>query len=189
MSNIKYYTLPNKLNILFINDTSTDLAMCTVNIAVGSNMEVSKISGIAHLCEHILFHNKFNGHDITKEIHKISAHFNASTSYEQTSYYIITDKINMCTSIDLLYNIYIKNTFTDNDLDKEKRIVLEEYNLTTNNVPRILINNMFTTLFGKHISSNLLVIGEIDSIKSITKQNIIEYKKYYLPELTNLIFL
>ena len=58
MSNVKYITLPNKLNIIFINDVNTDLVMSTVNIAVGSNVETPNISGIAHLCEHILFHNK-----------------------------------------------------------------------------------------------------------------------------------
>jgi len=49
MNNIKFITLPNKLNIILINDNKTNLVMSTVNIAVGSNMETPNISGIAHL--------------------------------------------------------------------------------------------------------------------------------------------
>lgn len=188
MSNVKYISLSNKLNIVLINDNKTDLVMSTVNIAVGSNMETPEISGIAHLCEHILFHNKFKDHDITKEIHEISAHFNAATSYEQTNYYVITNKNDICTSIYILYNIFVNNTFTEQDLEKEKRIVLEEYGLTYSNINRLLVNELFRNLFGKKVSENLFVIGSIDSIKNTTKNDIVKYKKQYLPELTTLIF-
>jgi predicted Zn-dependent peptidase len=189
MSNIKYITLPNKLNIVLIKDVKTDLVMSTVNIAVGSNMETPNISGIGHICEHILFHNKYKQHDITKEIHQISAHFNAATSYDQTNYYLISNKSDICTSIDMLYNIYVNSTFTPEDLEKEKRIVLEEYGLTYSNVNRLLVNELFRNLFGKKVSENLFVIGSTESIKSTTKKNIVEYKKQYVPELTTLIFI
>jgi predicted Zn-dependent peptidase len=187
MSNIKYITLPNKLNIVLINDNKTDLVMTTVNVAVGSNMETPNISGIAHIAEHILFHNKHKKHDITKEIHEISAHFNAATSYDQTNYYLISNKSDSCKCIDMLYNIYVNNTFTDEDLIKEKKIVLEEYGLTYSNVNRLLVNELFRNLFGKAVSENLFVIGSIDSINNTTKQDIIKYKKQYVPELTTII--
>lgn len=188
-NNIKFIQLPNKLNIILINDKKTDLVMSTVNVAVGSNMENPNISGIAHIVEHILFHNKFKNHDITKEIHQISAHFNAATSYDQTNYYIISNKTDICNTIDMLYNIYVNNTFTEQDLEKEIKIVLEEYGLTYSNVNRLLVNELFRNLFGKKVSENLFVIGSIDSIKNTTKENIIKYKQQYVPELTTLIFI
>jgi predicted Zn-dependent peptidase len=49
MNDIKFIQLPNKLNIILINDKKTDLVMSTVNVAVGSNMETPNISGIAHI--------------------------------------------------------------------------------------------------------------------------------------------
>lgn len=189
MSNVKYITLPNKLNIVLIHDNKTDLVMSTVNVAVGSNMETPNISGLAHLIEHLLFHNKYKDHDITREIHKISAHFNAATSYDQTNYYLISNKSDMCTCIDMLYNIYINNSFTDVDLKKEKKIVLEEYGLTYSNVNRLLVNELFRNLFGKQVSENLFVIGSIDSINNATKNDVIKYKQQYLPELTTIIII
>ena len=124
-----------------------------------------------------MFHNKYKQHDITKEIHQISAHFNAATSYDQTNYYLISNKSDICTSIDMLYNIYVNNTFTHEDLEKEKRIVLEEYGLTYGNVNRLLVNELFRNLFGKKVSENLFVIGSTESIKNTTKNDIVEYKK------------
>ncbi len=189
MNNTKFIKLPNELNIILINDKKTNLIMSTVNIAVGSNIETPNISGLAHVTEHVLFNNKFKEHTITKEIHKMSAHFNAATSYEQTHYYIISNKNDVCNSIDMLYNIYVNSSFTEEDLKKEKKIILEEYGLTYSNINKLLVNELFRNLFGKEVSEKLFVIGSIDTIKNATKEQIIEYKKYYLPEITTLIFL
>lgn len=189
MDKIYFTTLNNKLNVIFINNKSTDLVMSTVNISVGSNMETPINSGIAHVLEHMLFHNKFKNADITKHLHSISAHFNAATSYDQTNYYIISNKNDCCESIDMLFSIYLNNSFTDNDLIKEKRIVLEEYGLTYNNISQLIIKDLFKDLFGKDISENLFVIGNINSINKISKNDIVNYKKFYLPELTTILMI
>tara|TARA_B110000263_G_C15254497_1_gene485792 strand:- start:51 stop:1337 length:1287 start_codon:yes stop_codon:yes gene_type:complete len=186
-NNIFFSTLNNKLNLIFIEDKSTDLIMSTVNISVGSNMETPEISGICHLKEHILFHNKFKNMDITKYLHQISALYNASTSYDQTNYYIISNKNDCCESLDMLYTIYIHNSFTNDDLIKEKRIVMEEHSITYNNLNSHVHKALFKSLFGKDVSENLFVIGTEKAINNASKNDIVQYKKYYLPELTTLI--
>jgi predicted Zn-dependent peptidase len=145
MQKIQTLTLSNNLNIILIPNKKLDLVMSTVNVAVGSNIETQKTLGISHLLEHQLFHNKFEGMDITKYLHKISAHFNAATSYDQTNYYIISNTEDICQSIDMLYNIFVNSTFTDDDIIKEKRIVMEEYGITYSNIQQLLVKLLAVT--------------------------------------------
>lgn len=188
MQNIKTYTLDNKINILILNDNRTDLVLSSVNVSIGSNYETSDTLGMAHICEHILFHNKFKGSDITQCLHTNSSVFNAGTSYEQTYYYILSYRENLCDSINMLYNMYIENTFTEEDLEKEKRIIIEEYYSTTNYLT-LMLKSMYRYLFGQKDGDKMITIGVLNTIKNITKQDIINFKKFYIPEVTTLIFL
>lgn len=181
--------LPNGINVLLINDAKTNLVMSTVNVSVGSNMETPDNYGIAHVCEHMLFHNKINGHDITKEIHRIGAHFNATTSYNQTTYYIITEVNDICSSIDMLFNIYVENSFTNEDIDKERNIIVEEYNMVSNSVGRFLIKETLNSIFDENESNKMMVIGTLENIKKFNKDDVVKYKKLYKPDITTLIFI
>jgi len=88
--------------------------------------------GISHFLEHM----KFNKSKSTKvlelkdKISELGGTFNAFTSSDQTSYFIksTSDQYEEC--IDLLFELVFNTQFSDNNLENERKVILEERQLT-----------------------------------------------------------
>tara|TARA_B110000259_G_scaffold149678_1_gene168951 strand:+ start:849 stop:2135 length:1287 start_codon:yes stop_codon:yes gene_type:complete len=185
---ITYINLKNKIKLIYVKKNIDYLIAC-VSILAGSNLENEKNYGIAHCVEHILFSNKIKNSTIMTELNKIGAIFNATTSHDQTNYYIMFDKKNVNLIIEALYTIYVENNFDIENLEKEKKIIKEEFNISNGSTNTMLYHKIIEDFYGKDKILNIMPIGDMDIIKNIKKKDIIDYKKFYVPELTSIILI
>jgi Predicted Zn-dependent peptidases len=153
-------------------------------VDTGSINESSKNNGISHFIEHMLFKGTEtrSASDISELVDSIGGSINAFTTKEHTCFHIkVLDKyVDM--SLELLFDM-LKNSKIDlEDLEKERKVILDEIRLRNDN-PNNILFNMFDKIIWKNNSLSRDVIGTKKSVGSITRDDILEYmKKYYTPD-------
>lgn len=177
-NNAELYKLSNGQKVIILKKKGPTVIKTYVN--TGSMNEPDNLRGISHYLEH----NLFNGTDILgpgeffKRTNAMGAQTNASTNFSQTDYYIssqmfspndLQDKIKL--HADMLQN----PKFAIEQLEKEKGPVISEISMVTD-VPELLaVNECIKNLFQIPTTSADLVAGTINNIKSVKKEDIVNY--------------
>lgn len=141
--------------------------------------------GIAHFLEHKLFES--NGSDVLNEFAKYGAEVNASTSYDETVYYFSKSSKDIEDSLNLLLDFVQNLDITENSVNKEKGIIIEELSMYQQNADVRLIDETFKSLY-KYYPLNNDIGGDADSVNAITKEELEEcYRINYHP--SNMVFI
>ncbi len=159
-------------------------------IGVGSRYENKTQRGISHFLEHMFFKGgqKYkNAKEVASTIDGVGGDFNAFTGKEYTGYYVKLAKRHLDTAFDVLSDMLLQATLNANDIEKERSVILEEYNLYQD-VPMYQIGWDFErVLFGDH-PLGWDQIGTKERIKNFSRSDFLKYKnKFYTPENTSII--
>jgi len=94
----------------------------------GSRHETAERGGIAHFVEHMLFKGTGtrSAEDIAQAIDSIGGQLDAFTAKEYASYYIKVLDEHLPLAIDILSDIVRNPAFSPDDIEREKKVVLEE---------------------------------------------------------------
>ncbi len=178
---MKEKRLNNGMNIVF-EKTSTESVTIEVAVKVGSNYEDKTIGGISHFIEHLVFcgtKNRKNSKDLTNEIERLGGELNAATGNETTFFFIKIPKKHLKIALDVLSDILLNPLFREEDIEKERKIILDEINMI-NDEPRFYQWILFQqACFNSQIGNP--VYGTKKSVKGINRQEVLDfYKKYYV---------
>ena len=114
MNNCKYGKLKNKMNYIICRNKSYKSSTIMFKVKVGSRNEINNIRGISHFIEHLLFKgtkNKETAKNISNSIYKYGGEFNASTGYEDTTYYTKIDYMHVKDGIEILSDMLYNSLF------------------------------------------------------------------------------
>ena len=149
------------------------------------NKFVKVPAGIAHFLEHKLFESE-NGEDPSDFFARSGTECNASTTYNLTGY-IITGTNKLEENLDYLITYVNKPYFTEENVEKEKGIIIEEINMYKNDPNWELITNLYTATFKKH-PIRIDIGGTKESVNSINKEDLYNcYDLFYRPSNMQLI--
>src|SRR6478736_2267033 len=114
----------------------------------GSRHESDAESGVAHFVEHMLFKGTTSrsARDIAQEIDSIGGQLDAFTAKEYASYYIKVLDEQLPLAIDILSDIVRNPAFTAEDVEREKKVVIEEIKMVED-TPDDLVHELFTQGF------------------------------------------
>ena len=135
--------------------------------------------GIAHFLEHKMFEQP-NGDDVFDYYAKTGTECNAGTGHKKTSYYIyglsnLDDNLNYL--IDLVNTPY----FTDDNVEKEKGIIIEELKMYSDDPDWALNEAVQFSLYKNH-PIKYDIGGYCDTVRKITKEDLYKcYNTYYQP--------
>ncbi|MEO0224793.1 MAG: pitrilysin family protein, partial [candidate division WOR-3 bacterium] len=180
----KRFVLDNGMVVLLKRDSKLPLVSIQIWVRVGSIYETEQINGISHFLEHLVFKgtSKYNMYEISKKIEYYGAILNAGTSKEYTVYYTDIPKNGLYDAIDVLSQLVFYATFPDEELEKERNVVIEEIKRSEDNPINVLYEN-FNGLLFKKTPYKWRIIGKEDNIKSLSKQQIVDYyQKFYIPQ-------
>ena len=128
MRDIRVSTLANGLRV--VSDPMAGIESVSVGIwiDVGTRNEPDDAQGVAHLLEHMLFKGteRRSAQAIAEEIEAVGGHLNAYTGREQTAYYAKVLKDDLALAIDLLADILQNSVFDEEELKRERAVVLQE---------------------------------------------------------------
>ena len=129
------FTLPNGLKVIVHHDSSTPLVSVKLLYNVGSNHEDPSRTGFAHLFEHLMFGGSVNIPSYDDPVERASGENNAFTSNDITNYYITLPKQNIETAFWLESDRMLSLAFSQQSLDVQKSVVIEEFNQRYLNQP------------------------------------------------------
>ncbi len=172
--------LSNGIKVLLENMENLNSVSLGVYYKTGSVDEMDNEQGVAHLLEHMVFKGTKtrSAKDISEEIDLIGGHINAYTSKEITAFYTVTLAEYVEKSIEILADILNNSTFTEENLEKEKKVVIEEIRMYQD-MPEDLVHDINS----EEIVSGALgrnILGTEESVNSISRETLVNYfqKRY-----------
>lgn len=176
-------TLANGLHVLVHEDRTTPLAACTIVYRVGSRDEDPACTGIAHLMEHFMFSGSDHAPDFDLALQKVGAINNAYTSQDLTCYYIVLPANNIETALWLESDRMVALSFSQQGLDVQKQVVMEEFKETCLNQPYgDLMMHVYGLSYRNHPYQWLPIGKELSHIEQVD-MNIIRrfHDTFYCP--------
>ncbi len=181
----KKITLPNNLRIITEKQESTKAVTILILAGAGSRYESKDICGISHFLEHMFFKGakKFkNTKEVSEAIDSIGGDFNAFTGKEYAGYYVKAASDQIEVAMDVLSDMLLHARFDPKEIDKERGVILEEYNMYQD-TPMYQIGWDFEKLVFGDQPLGRDQIGTPEFIKSVTQEQFQTYKnKLYTPD-------
>lgn len=145
-------------------------------VNAGSRDEFEQERGIFHLIEHMIFKGTKNrsATQIAKDLDTIGGFSNAFTSKEQTCFHARVLDHHLKFLTELFSDIFIDSLFSEDDLELEKAVVLQEISMmedTHDEYVQILSDQLFWA--GEPLGRPIL--GTKETVKGITKGQIHDY--------------
>ena len=135
--------------------------------------------GIAHFLEHKMFEVE-SGDDPFTFFAKTGTGTNAGTSYKKTSYFIYGVN-NLKENLDFLIDFVNTPYFTDENVEKEKGIIIEEIKMYDDNPDWIIAEEIQKSTFKNH-PIRYDIAGYEDTVSKITKEELYNcYNTFYQP--------
>lgn len=139
--------------------------------------------GISHLVEHMLFKGtkKRTKDEIAGAIEKEGGEMDASTSFDKTVYKIIIPSSSGYIAFDILKDVLFSGEFPEDELVKEKDVILKEIETRDNAPGSFLARSLFSSAFITHPIKHP-IIGYKELFKTLERPDLIAYhKKRYIP--------
>lgn len=188
MLNHIYTKLPSGLQVIRIPMPEVKSVTVLALANTGSRYETKKEQGIAHFFEHIVFKgtkNYPNAQVLAGAIDAIGADFNAFTSKEYTGYYVKSASDHFTTSLDVVSDMLLAPKILQEDIDKEKNVIIEEINMYED-MPMRQISNLFEGLVYSGSGLGHDILGTKKTVSNIKSEDFRRFlKKWY--GLSNLV--
>jgi predicted Zn-dependent peptidase len=168
--------LGNGLRLLTERMTQVRSVSIGVWLTRGSRDESAEVGGIAHFVEHMLFKGTASrsAEDIAQAIDSIGGQLDAFTAKEYASYYIKVLDEHLPLAIDILSDIVSNPAFSADDLEREKKVVVEEIKMVED-TPDDLVHEIFTQGFWENHALGRPILGTRETVESFNPQLLRSY--------------
>jgi zinc protease len=178
------FTLPNGLQVLVIQDHRTPVVTQTVWYKVGSADETPGTSGLAHFLEHLMFKGTaaHPAGEFSRTVRKVGGDENASTSADYTLYFQRVPRDQLGKMMEFEADRMTGLVLDDENVLRERDVVLEEYNMRVANNPDARLNEqMMAALYLNHPYGRP-VIGWHQEIEKLSREDALAfYRRFYAP--------
>ena len=183
-SRIERSVLDNGLTVLHRPDFSSEVVSVQVWVKTGSIHEGALLgSGLSHYLEHLLFKGtaRRKGKDISREVHALGGSINAYTTFDRTVYYIDGPASAFVEMVDLLADITLHSTLPEDEIERERDVILREIDMGLDDPDRQLMQALFRTAFQQHPFREP-VIGHRELFEKVSAEELrAYYKARYVP--------
>jgi len=152
-------------------------------VQAGGRYEPPELVGISHFLEHLLFKGtqRRTCEALKQEIEGVGGTLNGFTAEEFTCYMAKVPQRYARRALAVLADMVRRPTLTARDVDKEREVVLEEIHMYEDS-PGQLIHDLFNQLLWPDHPLGRLLSGTIDSVRRISRGDVVRYwKRMYQP--------
>jgi len=176
--------LTNGLTVIGKEIPDSKVATVQIWVKAGSIYEDRDEGGITHLIEHMIFKGtpSRGPGELAQVIEGLGGRINAYTSFEYTVYHATLSARHWPTALDILADSVLHSSFDPEELEREKKVVLEELFMRNDRASSKLFQELMSNSFQNH-PYRLPIIGTEESITGFSRQDILDYMaKHYHPE-------
>ncbi|KAH9364272.1 hypothetical protein HPB48_007001 [Haemaphysalis longicornis] len=112
--------------------------------------------------------------DLELEVENMGAHLNAYTSREQTVYYAKCLSKDMPRAVEILADILQNSKFGEAEIERERGVILREMQEVETNLQEVVFDHLHSVAY-QGTSLGLTILGPTENIKSIQRQDLIDY--------------
>ena len=159
----------SKIKYVVSNTKCGDEVVALIRVNVGSRDEKDQIKGMSHILEHMFFRGSEKyptQNDLTSVLYRCGGGFNAYTSKDSTVFHITVSKKCIEDGLDVLSDSFYNSLFREEDLEKEKKIVINEINDYLSD-PSTLMEYGLSELMYKGTRLEKDIAGSVKTVKSI----------------------
>ena len=184
------FTLDNGLEVVVIENHRAPVVTHMVWYKVGAADEPPGKSGIAHFLEHLMFKGtktRAPG-EFSEIIARNGGRENAFTSQDYTGYFQTVAADRLETMMELEADRMANLVLTDDIIEPERLVVIEERRSRSESTPRALLHEQVTAATYNNHPYRLPIIGWEHEIRAISRQDLIDfYDAWYAPNNAVLI--
>ncbi|MDW8104723.1 MAG: pitrilysin family protein [Armatimonadota bacterium] len=165
---IHTFTLSNGLRVVCEHMPSARSVAVGVYVGTGSRDERAPEYGVSHFIEHMLFKGtaRRDALDIVREIEGRGGYLNAETDKEYTAFYARVLPEDLPVALDVLSDMLLSPRFAPQDIEREKRVVIEELR-ELKDYPEEYVYDLFAqTLWARHPLAHP-VIGTASTVMAL----------------------
>lgn len=169
-------TLPNGLQVLLVHKPDYQRSLFLLGAKVGGfdidqNVDGTLVhhkSGLAHYLEHQMFY--LDGEDVSELFAGLQCSTNAYTSYTETAFYFSTTA-DVKQPLKLLFDFVENLDVTDKTIEKEKGIILSEYDMYQQSPEQRLFKETLISLYKNH-PMKVDVLGSKEDIQNMRMEDL-----------------
>ena len=177
------FRLDNGQTVVIQEVHSNPIVTIDTWIKTGSIDEDDSNNGVAHFLEHLFFKGTKNHApgEFDRILETKGAITNAATSKDFTHYYITIPSKDFDLALELHADMLSNPMIPRSEMEKERKVVLEEINKDLKSPTRILQENLNSMMYSTHPYKRK-VIGKSEIIETITREGVLDfYNKHYFP--------
>jgi predicted Zn-dependent peptidase len=176
ITQVQKTTLPNGLKIVTERIESVKSISAGIWVKTGSRNESNELAGITHFLEHMLFKGteKRTAYDIAQSMESVGGYLNAFTSTEYTCYFARCLDTKLDKAMDVLSDMVRNSQFPEEELEKEKKVVLEEMKMYKDSPDDYVFELFSSQVFNDHPIGRP-IIGYEKTVSAYTRQNLFDY--------------
>lgn len=161
-----------------------ELSHLALMVNAGMRDEKADENGLAHFIEHLVFKGtkRRKAYHILSCLENVGGDLNAFTTKEETCIHASFLKEHIDKALDLFADVMFNSTFPENEMEKEKEVILDEIN-SYRDTPADEIFDEFENLIyrGHQLGRNIL--GTIDLVEGYTRSDIVKFRnRHYAPD-------
>jgi predicted Zn-dependent peptidase len=181
MRECKIFTLSNGIRVVHHYIPTTKIAHCAIALDIGSRDETIANQGIAHFWEHMAFKGtrKRNAIDIINSLETVGGELNAYTDKERVVFYASVLNEYFERAVDILNDITFHSVFPDQQIEKERGVILEEMAMYQDD-PDDSLQDEFEAVVYKNHPMGMNILGREETVKSFRKKDFNTFVKEHI---------
>jgi predicted Zn-dependent peptidase len=183
LRNIEVTALDNGVRV--ITEVMPHVRSVSVGIWVGSGSrrEAGEQNGVSHFIEHMLFKGTTSrsAEDIARSVDSIGGNLDAFTAKEQVCFNTKVLDEHLPQAFDVLADLVLHPLFRDDDIEKEKGVILEEIKMEEDS-PDYLVHEIFSSNFWQGHALGKPILGTPQTVRQFDSTMIRDfYRAVYAP--------
>jgi zinc protease len=187
---IQRKVLANGLEVIVVENHGVPLATIEIDVKNGSFTQSPEYEGLAHMYEHMFFRANATypePNQFWDRASDLGAVFNGTTAEERVNYYMTVPAEKLGDGIHLLATALREPLFRKDELDRERQVVIGEYDRNESSPFFALSRDMDAKLYPGNFSRKD-VIGDRKIVSTTTPEKMRAIQsKYYVPNNSALI--
>jgi predicted Zn-dependent peptidase len=172
-STVQKEVLPNGLVVITEPMDHVHSVSVGAWVRFGSRREPADLNGISHFIEHMVFKGtrRRTAEDIAREVDSIGGMLDAFTAKEMVCFNTRVLDEHLPRAFDVLADMLLEPKFAQEDIDREKSVVLEEIRMTQDN-PEDLVHELFTQNFWSSHALGRPILGTPEIVSAFTREKL-----------------
>ncbi len=180
---IQKHVLPNGLVVITESMPHVRSVSVGIWIRTGSRREPAELNGISHFIEHMVFKGtqRRTAEEIARSMDSVGGMLDAFTAKEMICFSAKVLDEHLPIALDVLSDLVLRPRFAEEDIAREKQVVLEEIKMDQDN-PDYLVHEIFTQNLWQGHPLGKPILGTRETVKGFTRESLFAcYRPWFAP--------